>query len=116
MEQRESRSGWLGRQDSNLGSRDQNPLPYRLATPHRPGIVPQPAPLQLALPQLALRAGLSDRMRKSARTASPATAIQTNAFSTTARITRITANACDAARIHAISRPSRESSERPANR
>src|SRR6185503_8255193 len=25
----------LGRQDSNLGSRDQNPLPYRLATPHR---------------------------------------------------------------------------------
>ncbi len=25
---------WLGRQDSNLGSRDQNPLPYRLATPH----------------------------------------------------------------------------------
>jgi hypothetical protein len=27
---------WLGRQDSNLGSRDQNPLPYRLATPQRP--------------------------------------------------------------------------------
>ena len=26
---------WLGRQDSNLGSRDQNPLPYRLATPHQ---------------------------------------------------------------------------------
>src|SRR5690606_34020698 len=26
---------WLGRQDSNLRSRDQNPLPYRLATPHR---------------------------------------------------------------------------------
>jgi hypothetical protein len=25
---------WLGRQDSNLGSRDQSPLPYRLATPH----------------------------------------------------------------------------------
>ncbi len=25
---------WLGRQDSNLGSRDQNPLPYHLATPH----------------------------------------------------------------------------------
>ena len=24
---------WLGRQDSNLGSRDQNPLPYHLATP-----------------------------------------------------------------------------------
>ena len=24
----------LGRQDSNLGSRDQNPLPYHLATPH----------------------------------------------------------------------------------
>jgi hypothetical protein len=24
---------WLGRQDSNLRSRDQNPLPYRLATP-----------------------------------------------------------------------------------
>ena len=26
-------TGWLGRQDSNLGSRDQSPLPYRLATP-----------------------------------------------------------------------------------
>ena len=25
---------WLGRQDSNLGSRDQSPLPYLLATPH----------------------------------------------------------------------------------
>ena len=24
---------WLGRQDSNLRSRDQNPMPYRLATP-----------------------------------------------------------------------------------
>ena len=28
---------WLGRQDSNLGSRDQNPMPYRLATPQRAG-------------------------------------------------------------------------------
>ena len=27
--------GWLGRQDSNLGWRDQNPLPYRLATPQQ---------------------------------------------------------------------------------
>lgn len=27
-------TGWLGREDSNLRSRDQNPLPYRLATPH----------------------------------------------------------------------------------
>ena len=26
---------WLGRQDSNLGSRDQNPLPYHLATPQQ---------------------------------------------------------------------------------
>ena len=26
---------WLGRQDSNLGWRDQNPLPYRLATPQQ---------------------------------------------------------------------------------
>ena len=25
--------GWLGRQGSNLGWRDQNPLPYHLATP-----------------------------------------------------------------------------------
>ncbi len=25
--------GWLGRLDSNQGSRDQNPMPYRLATP-----------------------------------------------------------------------------------
>jgi hypothetical protein len=24
---------WLGRLDSNQGSRNQNPLPYRLATP-----------------------------------------------------------------------------------
>ena len=31
--QRKLETGWLGRQDSNLGSRDQNPLPYRLATP-----------------------------------------------------------------------------------
>jgi hypothetical protein len=23
----ENRNGWLGRQDSNLGSRDQNPMP-----------------------------------------------------------------------------------------
>jgi hypothetical protein len=29
------RVGVLGRQDSNLGSRDQNPLPYHLATPQR---------------------------------------------------------------------------------
>jgi hypothetical protein len=29
------RQVWLGRQDSNLGSRDQNPLPYHLATSHR---------------------------------------------------------------------------------
>jgi hypothetical protein len=29
----------LGREDSNLRSRDQNPLPYRLATPHsRPSL------------------------------------------------------------------------------
>ncbi len=26
---------WLGRQDSNLGWRNQNPLPYRLATPQQ---------------------------------------------------------------------------------
>ena len=26
-------ASWLGRQDSNLRSRDQNPVPYRLATP-----------------------------------------------------------------------------------
>jgi hypothetical protein len=31
-----SAADWLGRQDSNLGSRDQNPLPYRLATPQSP--------------------------------------------------------------------------------
>jgi hypothetical protein len=32
----------LGRQDSNLRSRDQNPLPYHLATPHlsRPSLEP----------------------------------------------------------------------------
>jgi hypothetical protein len=28
-----STTTWLGRQGSNLGSRDQSPLPYRLATP-----------------------------------------------------------------------------------
>ena len=31
------RKRWLGRQDSNLGSRDQNPLPYHLATPQGHG-------------------------------------------------------------------------------
>ena len=31
------RKKWLGRQDSNLGSRDQNPLPYHLATPQGHG-------------------------------------------------------------------------------
>jgi hypothetical protein len=30
---REMASAWLGRQDSNLGSWIQSPLPYRLATP-----------------------------------------------------------------------------------
>ena len=30
-----TRESWLGREDSNLRSRDQNPLPYHLATPHR---------------------------------------------------------------------------------
>ena len=29
------RGGWLGRQDSNLRSRDQSPMPYRLATPQQ---------------------------------------------------------------------------------
>ena len=39
------RSGrWLGRQDSNLGSRDQNPLPYRLATPHCEPSIGAPPP------------------------------------------------------------------------
>ena len=28
---------WLGRQGSNLRSRDQNPLPYHLATPQNRG-------------------------------------------------------------------------------
>src|SRR5919106_2388739 len=36
---------WLGREDSNLRSRDQNPLPYRLATPQRHG---QRSPSSLA--------------------------------------------------------------------
>ncbi len=35
---------WLGRQDSNLGSRDQNPLPYRLATPHCDSSIGAPLP------------------------------------------------------------------------
>ena len=37
------RKAWLGRQDSNLGSRDQNPLPYRLATPQVDRLLPQAA-------------------------------------------------------------------------
>ena len=37
------RKAWLGRQDSNLGSRDQNPLPYRLATPHAGRLLPRAA-------------------------------------------------------------------------
>ncbi len=28
-----TRNDWLGRLDSNQRSRDQNPMPYRLATP-----------------------------------------------------------------------------------
>jgi hypothetical protein len=28
-------ANWLGRQDSNLGWRNQNPLPYHLATPQQ---------------------------------------------------------------------------------
>src|SRR6476620_10034859 len=45
--------GWLGRQDSNLGSRDQSPLPYRLATPQSARVInrasraPSPAVLRL---------------------------------------------------------------------
>jgi hypothetical protein len=44
---------WLGRQDSNLGSRDQSPLPYRLATPQSARVInrasraPSPAVLRL---------------------------------------------------------------------
>ena len=34
MGERVTRTSWLGREDSNLRSRDQNPLPYHLATPH----------------------------------------------------------------------------------
>jgi hypothetical protein len=45
----------LGRQDSNLGSRDQSPLPYRLATPHRPASLRgarRAAPAYAAYPRL----------------------------------------------------------------
>ena len=38
------REKWLGRQDSNLGSRDQNPLPYHLATPQGHGSLPAVEP------------------------------------------------------------------------
>ncbi len=33
LAERDESSNWLGREDSNLRSRDQNPLPYHLATP-----------------------------------------------------------------------------------
>src|SRR6476646_9091636 len=46
----------LGRQDSNLGSRDQNPLPYHLATPHggsKSRCVAQPSALPAPLSSAA---------------------------------------------------------------
>ena len=39
---------WLGRQDSNLGSRDQSPLPYHLATPQSAARMPACPQLQAA--------------------------------------------------------------------
>ena len=50
----------LGRQDSNLGSRDQSPLPYRLATPHRPAslrVRPTPGCVRRAAASAARAAG-----------------------------------------------------------
>src|SRR5207244_4291861 len=49
----------LGRQDSNLGSRDQNPLPYLLATPHQPFSLPSVAAEVPTLPDGG-RAGKAD--------------------------------------------------------
>ena len=75
------RKAWLGRQDSNLGSRDQNPLPYRLATPHAGRLLPRAAAARkrAAAPSstrpidpvcLSLRAGIFSAARRRAH-ASP---------------------------------------------
>ena len=77
------RKAWLGRQDSNLGSRDQNPLPYRLATPHAGRLLPRAAAarkraaaLSGARPIdpvcLSLRAGIFSAARMRARRAQKA--------------------------------------------
>ncbi len=50
---------WLGRQDSNLRSRDQNPLPYPLATPHGT----RPAARYAQTPALRNRAATARRGR-----------------------------------------------------
>ena len=79
------RKAWLGRQDSNLGSRDQNPLPYRLATPHAGRLLPRAAaarkragrrPFEHTRPIdpvcLSLRAGIFSAARMRARRAQKA--------------------------------------------
>ena len=99
--------GWLGRQDSNLGSRDQNPLPYHLATPHRESASVVSSPFRGPVDEAGGRA------RSTAKTPAVtkvSTLIQYQSKTTT------TASACEAAAIQESSRPRSESSVRPASR
>ena len=65
----------LGRQDSNLGSRDQNPLPYRLATPHCAALIlplaadrrPRPAASQVSAPRASAAAAAPAAASSAAR-------------------------------------------------
>ena len=47
----------MGRQDSNLGSRDQNPLPYRLATPQQASYKPESTGVRNRGAETLLRSG-----------------------------------------------------------
>ena len=90
---------WLGRQDSNLGSRDQNPLPYHLATPHSRG-------------RECTRPGRRSRQRRSRSSAARATAARsttTTAASTTtspATTGTSTTTSCETAAVQVTTRTS----------
>src|SRR5205823_6834391 len=90
-----SSCGWLGRLDSNQGSRDQNPLPYHLATPQR---------------QLARSEGRSTKRRYSAITANTPAVTKVSTSIQYQRRTTITARACEAARTQETCLPSSDSS------
>ena len=108
----------LGRQDSNLGSRDQNPLPYHLATPQRcfARRVPRMPRRDSHESQAGERAQPVQR-RSASREASTAIASTTTATTSSAAVTSTSTNtstpsACEAATIQASSRDVPDSSRR----